>query len=174
MVDRQELGEEKVGEPLWELRHAANILAQVEFEHVRMDAIDHYIATFLMEFFPQVVDEALTDEQLENLDPDAVKQIGFLLIGDAIVQLRGRLVSAELQQAEPGWHEHLVQRIAKLVSLQEGPFVQHVLSQPEVDVESDPLLMSLSQRLGVEVAKFFVVQPAMIEVVVEDVLDKKS
>lgn len=174
MNDRRAMGEEKVGEPLWELRHAANILAHVEFEHVRMDAIDHYIETFLMKFFPEVVDDALSDQQLADLDPDIVKQVAYLLVGDAIVQLRERLVSADTLESDPNWHEQLLQRIAKLTGLDDGPFIDHVLSDPQPEVESDPLLTQLSSKLGVEVAKFLVVQPAMIEVVIEDVLESDA
>ena len=136
-----------------------------------MDAIDHYIETFLMKFFPEVVDDALTDLQLEQLDPDTVKQVGFLLIGDAIMQLRDRLVPANTA-VEPDWHQQLVRRLAKLSGLGEGPFVEHVLSSTSKEIETDPLLTQLSGELGVEVAKFYVVQPAMIELVVEDVLER--
>ncbi len=170
MNERSEMGEQKVGEPLWELRHAVQALALTEYEHARMDALDYYIEKFLMNFFPEVVDEALSDEQLAQLDPETVKQIGFLLIGDAILQLREQLVPAETHQADPNWHHQLVRRIAKLAGLADGPWVEHVLSDQAQGAEDAPLLGQLSDDLGVEVAKFFVVQPAMLEVVIEDVL----
>lgn len=171
MADRSELGAEKVGEPIWDVRHAVNILSHTEFEHVRMDAIDYYIEKFLMGFVPGVVDEALSDEQLENLDPDTMKQIAFLLVGNAIVELRERLVSAETLQSDPNWHEQLIRRIAKLLALHEGPYIDQVLSEPPDDITTDPLIAKLSDEMGMELAKFFIVQPGMIEVVIEDVLE---
>lgn len=174
MADRSELGEEKIGEPIWDVRHAVNILSHTEFEEARLDAIDYYIETFLMDFVPGVVDEALSDEQLEKLDPETMKQVAFLLVGNAIVELRERLVSPEMFQSDPKWHEQLIRRIAKLLALHEGPFIDQILSPSPEDITTDPLIAKLSEEMGMELAKFFIVQPAMIENVIEDVLDPKD
>ncbi|MCC9605100.1 hypothetical protein LOC68_24655 [Blastopirellula sp. JC732] len=174
MTNRWELGGEKVGEPIMALRDAVNALRSGEFEGVRIDAIDHYIELFLMSFVPSIIDESLSDQQLEALDPDTVKQASFLLLANAIMQLRNKLAKSEKLQADSEWHERLIRHIAGLAQIEESPYVEFALRPPGVNLVNDPLISGLSQKMNVEIAKFFIIQPAMIEVVVEDVLGGKS
>ena len=169
MSDRSELGEEKVGDPIWELQNAAQILCMTEFENVRSDAIEAYLETFLMSVLPGVIDEAISDEQLANLSPGTTSRVAFLLLAHFVHELRDRLAP----KADPAWAETYIRRVADLIKIQGDPVVDRALRPQGLDDENDPLIKQFSAEMGVEVAKFFVLQPAMIEVVVEDVLSRK-
>lgn len=170
MPNRSELIEEKIDDPLSDLRDAAEVAAMVEFEAVRLDAIAYYFDRFLQGFLAEAVEDALRGKKLERLSPDDTRQAGFLLLADFMTQLGNRLVTPSFAKAQPKWLGQFLRRIAKLGNLSHPPLVRLALKGSLDSVLNHPVVAKLSDTLGVSLEKVLVLQPLMIENVIDEVL----
>jgi hypothetical protein len=168
---RTELGAERVGTPLWELKGAIDEACETPpFEPVRKDALEYYFEKFLGSLLPGAIDQSLSTKELARLEPDVVKQSAFLLVAQCVRKLRNHLVPDGFPQKDSGlWGERFLVKISELAELDARAYAEWVLQLKDFDDDAGEQVVKLGTKLGVSGNMLYAYHTAMIGVVLEDI-----
>jgi hypothetical protein len=173
---RRELGAERVGAPLWELRAAIGQACETPpFDAVREDALEYYFERFLGSWLPEAIDHSLSTRELAQLDPDHVKQSAFLLLAQCVRKLREHLVPDGFPQKDSGlWGERFLIKVSELADLDARAYAEWVMNLEDLDDDAIDQVVALGKKLGVSGNALFAYHAVMIDVVLEDVFGIKE
>jgi hypothetical protein len=168
---RTELGAERVGVPLWELKGAIDQACETPpFEAVRQDALEYYFERLLGSWLPEAIDRSHSTGELAKLDPEVVKQSAYFLIAQCVRKLRNHLVPDGFPQKDSGlWGERFLVKVSELAELDARAYVQWVLQLKDFDDDAVEQIVKLGANLGISGNMLYAYHTAMIGVVLEDV-----
>ena len=164
------LGRLNVAQPIDALiEAAAAVLSDAEYSPVRDDAVRFYCERFLQGAFSRLIDRTWSDDQLAKVDPNAIRDASYLLLGDMLRKLAQRLVPADYPRPDL-WQEKFLVMLSAKSRVPVELYGQWVMQLDRYDADTTTQLQKLAQKLGLPGQALVQIQAAAIEVTHREVL----
>lgn len=165
-MNRLELGQQNIGTPVMQAYESlVDTIDQTGWPDFQREPVGYYFEKMIGHWLLQLMDKALFDEQLANVDTISVSTITLLLLRD---MFRHNAPILRIDAANEQWVDPLFERVAVRLGLPVAAFLTHTSPFELEDMGNCRWATDLSKPFGIVPLKLFACHSAIVTGVQEE------